>query len=178
VRGDASAINAQQLRGMALFESVGCTQCHSGPAFSGASVFDAGAPYRVFPAHATPEAERLQLTRDPGRAAPGSERGVWRIPSLRNVALTAPYFHNGSVDTLEEAVRIMARTQLRLAVDDGDVPPPTVVWSRHDEAVQLADLVRLTNADVQAIVAFLESLSGDVLVRRAARLRPVSLARE
>jgi cytochrome c peroxidase len=178
VRGDASALDAQQLRGMALFESVGCTQCHSGPAFSGASVFEASAPYRAFPAYAMPETDRLQLTRDPGRAAPGSERGVWRIPSLRNVALTAPYFHNGSVDTLEEAVRIMARGQLRLPVGDDAPPVPMVVWSRHDEAAQLASQPRLTNADVQAIVAFLESLSGDELMRRAAKPRPASLARE
>ena len=41
-----------------------------------------------------------------------ADRGMWRVPTWRNVALTAPYFHNGSVSTLDEAVRVMAKTQL------------------------------------------------------------------
>jgi cytochrome c peroxidase len=46
---------------------------------------------------------------------------MWRVPTWRNVALTAPYFHNGSVATLDEAVRLMAKTQLNKNLNDKDV---------------------------------------------------------
>ena len=49
------------------------------------------------------------------------DRGVFRVPSLRNVALTAPYFHDGSAPALADAVRIMARSQLGRALEDQDV---------------------------------------------------------
>lgn len=118
VRGDSGALSEQQLRGMALFETVGCVHCHAGPHFSGAGVFDGGAPYRAFPSLGQPELRHLNLDADSGLAAPGSSPGVWRIPSLRNVAVTAPYFHNGSVNDLREAVRIMARAQLGISVGE------------------------------------------------------------
>jgi cytochrome c peroxidase len=46
---------------------------------------------------------------------------MFRVPTLRNVARTAPYFHNGSVPTLQEAVRVMAKTQLDMDLKDGDI---------------------------------------------------------
>jgi len=144
VRGDRSALDPAQQRGMALFEDYGCRICHAGPNFSGASVFDSGNPYRAFPAlpvFATPYVIRHRLTQDLGRAEPGSRQGVWRIPSLRNVARTAPYFHNGSVARLEDAVRIMASAQLGR---------PTDRLNRNS----------VPDRDVADIVAFLKALSG------------------
>ena len=61
------------------------------------------------------EENKYHLTKDGGRfetTHQEADRGFWRVPSWRNVAITAPYFHNGSVETLDEAVRVMAKTQL------------------------------------------------------------------
>lgn len=153
VRGDRTALGEAQVRGMKLFENYGCRICHSGPNFSGASLFDPAMPFRAFPAlpmFATPYVVRYRLTQDLGRAAPGARQGLWRVPSLRNVALTAPYFHNGSVDRLEDVVRIMVTAQLGRPTDKSD----------HNT---------ITGKEVADIVAFLNSLSSDRLV--AARTR-------
>lgn len=168
VRGDENALSAAQLRGMELFQSVGCILCHSGPNFSGASVFDPPpAPQRIFPVRYSPEyMERYGLTRDAGANAPGSKRGVWRIPSLRNVALTAPYFHNGSVDSLREAVRIMATVQRGRKVGN-DAGERRIVWSKQDRTITRAGPAPLSERDVDDIVAFLESLSSEPLAARS-----------
>jgi cytochrome c peroxidase len=166
VRGDEKALSAAQLRGMELFQSVGCILCHSGPNFSAASVFDPPpATQRIFPVYASPKyVNRYKLTSDTGANAPGSNRGVWRVPSLRNVALTAPYFHNGSVDNLAEAVRIMATVQRgKMIGNDGY---RTVVWSKQDRTISRIDSVALSDRDVDDIVAFLKSLSSDSLSAR------------
>jgi cytochrome c peroxidase len=67
---------------------------------------------------------RYQLTEDLGRyeftGMPG-EKYMWRVPPLRNIELTAPYFHNGSVSTLEEAIRVMAKTQTNKEISDSTV---------------------------------------------------------
>lgn len=164
VAGDRRALTPRQVRGMALFESVGCVRCHAGPNFSGASVFDGGAPYRAFPALPSADVQRLGLTLDKGRAASDSDPGVWRIPSLRNVALTAPYFHNGSVRTLKEAVRIMAEAQLGLRM--GETPAQVVRAdggrSTPELRTQLARSLR--TEDLDALVAFLQALSSERLM--------------
>lgn len=171
VRGDASALRPQQLRGMALFQSVGCIECHSGPNFSGASLFETGAPLRPFPAFPSPLAERRDLLADRGAAAGGARQGVWRVPSLRNVALTSPYFHNGSVDELSEAVRIMANAQLGRPV--GAVPADRgLVWDDGERV--LASVGRrapLGDDEVADLVAFLRALSSDRLLAMSPRER-------
>jgi cytochrome c peroxidase len=169
VRGDVSALNAAQLRGMELFQSVGCIQCHSGPNFSGASVFDkAPNTQRLFPVFDSPEyVARYNLTGDVGTNAVGSKQGVWRIPSLRNVALTAPYFHNGKVDSLAEAVRIMATVQRGKRI--GGSSERTVIWSQQDRTISRVETAALSDRKVSDIVAFLESLSSDMLLARVAR---------
>lgn len=159
VRGDAGALTPLQLKGMALFESVGCVHCHAGPNFSGASAFDGSAPYRAFPARTLPDLSPLQLAADPGRAPAGSAAGVWRIPSLRNVAVTAPYFHNGSVTELKEAVRIMARTQLGLTIGDAPAMAVRVGPEGQSSTLVVQPALAITASDVDALTAFLESLT-------------------
>ncbi|MFO1265557.1 MAG: hypothetical protein U1F67_01355 [Rubrivivax sp.] len=69
-------------------------------------------------------ANALVLPQDPGRYARSgkeADRNQWRVPSLRNLAYTAPYLHNGSVDTLENAVRVLASTELGLVLTDAQV---------------------------------------------------------
>jgi cytochrome c peroxidase len=166
VRGDAHALSPAALRGMALFESLGCVACHSGPNFSGASLFDTAAPLRLFPANRTPFEARYGFTRDLGLAAPGTGRGVWRVPSLRNVALTAPYFHNGSVNDLAEAVRVMASAQLGRLTREDTGPGRFVVWSAPDRMLSSVDRSALSDQQVDDIVAFLRALTSDRLAPR------------
>jgi len=136
--GDKTALSASAERGMRLAESVGCTACHNGPVFAGPSLPDGDGYYMMFPIKTTAAYEaRYHLSEDPGRytlTRVAADRNTWRVQQWRNVALTAPYFHNGSVPTLDEAVRVMARTQL-----GRDLSP-----------AQVADLV-----------AFLGSLTGE-----------------
>jgi cytochrome c peroxidase len=169
VRGDETALSAAQLRGMELFQSVGCVLCHSGPNFSGASLFDPSpSPQRLFPVFpAQKYVERYQLTRDIGANAPGSKQGVWRIPSLRNVALTAPYLHNGSVDSLSEVVRIMATGQRGKRISNDVDGSRSVVWSKQNRTISRVESVPLSDRDVDDIVAFLKSLSSESLVARS-----------
>lgn len=168
VRGDEKALSAAQLRGMALFQTVGCILCHSGPNFSAASVFDPPpATQRIFPVFNSAKYEaRYNLTKDVGANEKGSAQGVWRVPSLRNVALTAPYFHNGSVDNLPEAVRIMATVQRGKRISNDANDNMTVIWSRQDKTIARIESVPLSDRDVNDIVEFLKSLSSDALAAR------------
>lgn len=167
VRGDRSALSESQQRGMSLFRSLGCAVCHSGPNFSAASIFSTGSGYRVFPVNRDEELEqRYDLIADRGHynsregSSEQGERGAWRVPSLRNVALTAPYFHNGSVATLEEAVRVMARLQLGIRLE-ADAPQEQwrAFWSESEGRFYASAGNVLSNQDVDDLVAFLEGLS-------------------
>lgn len=174
VHGDHHALTSAQQRGMALFQSTGCINCHSGPNFSAASLFDEQSPQsplRSFPTFDTPYRERYQLARDIGAATPGSDRGVWRVPSLRNVALTAPYFHNGSVDNLEEAVRIMASSQLRATLSNEPRRARAISWLEQGKNLSVVDRPTLSDQDVTDIAAFLNALSSDELVAKTRKGR-------
>jgi cytochrome c peroxidase len=107
--GEPGAMTAEEEEGYGLFKTYGCIACHQG-------VNVGGNLFQRFGIFLDPLAGRPALTpADQGRfTLTGDERDrrVFRVPSLRNVALTAPYFHDGSAATLEEAVTIMARSQL------------------------------------------------------------------
>ena len=124
VKGDKPALDEQQQRGMQAFADVGCVSCHSGPAFNGPWTADHVLTMQ-FPTFAdNAYVEKYRLTEDQGRfdvTGKEADRHFFKIPTLRNVALTAPYFHNGSVATLEEAVRVMAKTQLNKDLADAQV---------------------------------------------------------
>ncbi|MEW8508470.1 MAG: cytochrome c peroxidase [Candidatus Thiodiazotropha sp.] len=165
VRGDSSALSAQQIRGMALFESTGCILCHSGPNFSAASIFSEDIPFRLFPSVPDTEYEmRHRLSDDPGAASKtvDSAAGVWRIPSLRNVNRTGPYFHNGSVATLEEAVRIMAHVQLNKTLSNNRIDDSSIQWLSGDQRLLVAPEQALSDSEVGEIVAFLKALDGEL----------------
>lgn len=141
VKGDQEAMSQQALRGMDEFQSVGCVACHFGINFSGPPVPMGEGFYELFPNYKGSQYDQKYnlLSDDLGRhEVTGQEihKRLWRMPSLRNIALTAPYFHNGAVATLDEAVRVMAMTQLRK---------------------------ELTDQQVNDIVAFLKSLTGEFL---------------
>jgi cytochrome c peroxidase len=162
VRGELNALSPSQIRGMHQFQRFGCVQCHSGPNFSGASLFDGQAPMRIFPVYPTPYEQEFGLTQDSGAATPGSGRGIWRVPTLRNVALTGPWFHNGSVSDLSQVVRIMASVQLGYT-------GRYLVWSDDHKAMTRLDRPKIDEATVQDLVSFLHALSSDSLVARLAK---------
>lgn len=96
--GDTNALTDAQKRGLALFEKVGCADCHTPPLFSDYEFHNAG----VGMDKPKPDPGRKEVTKK------DEDMGAFRVPSLRNVADTAPYFHDGSAKTLEEAVALMA----------------------------------------------------------------------
>jgi cytochrome c peroxidase len=99
LKGDAGALTPEELNGYRLFKSLGCSSCHQG-VNAGGNLFQR---HGIFHPLASPKPEIL------------------RVPSLRNVATTAPYFHDGSAPTLEDAVRKMAYAQLNSTLTDRQV---------------------------------------------------------
>ncbi len=104
LKGDKKALNAQESAGYQLFKESGCVACHNGPAVGGNSFQKMGL---VEPYKATSAAEgRSAVTGDE------ADRFNFKVPTLRNVEMTYPYFHDGAADTLNQAVEIMGRIQL------------------------------------------------------------------
>ena len=127
--GDDAAMSDEQKRGLALFMDSGCSACHSGVNFGGQDYYPFGVVDRPG-ADVLPEGDR-------GRFAvteTAADDYVFRAAPLRNVAITAPYFHSGAVWSLPEAVDIMATAQLG---------------------------TELAEEDIGAIVAFLDGLTGE-----------------
>lgn len=104
LQGDDKALTAEALAGYQLFKQSGCVACHNGPNLGGTSYQKMGViePYTS----ASAEVGRAAVT---GKDA---DRFLFKVPTLRNVELTYPYFHDGEAATLEEAVDIMGRLQL------------------------------------------------------------------
>ncbi len=136
LRGDKAALSRDEKSGYAKFKSYGCVSCHQGINVGGNMYQKFGAMREPAPdAAIAADQGRFELT---GRAA---DRHMFRVPSLRNVALTAPYFHDGSVATLDEAVGAMFKYQLG-----------------RDAPLQ----------DQAQIVHFLQALSGETMPPRGA----------
>ena len=104
LRGDKQAISAEEKAGYELFKSAGCVACHNGPAVGGRSFQKMGlvAPYVT----SNPSQGRYDVTKNE------ADRMVFKVPSLRNIELTYPYFHDGGAKTLSQAVQTMGRLQL------------------------------------------------------------------
>jgi cytochrome c peroxidase len=108
--GDIAALNAQERKGLEKFVSVGCIQCHSGQGLGGTSFQKLGLvkPYK------TKDMGRYEVTKK------RRDKFKFKVPLLRNIEKTAPYFHDGSIKTLDEAITVMAEYQLgkELAKED------------------------------------------------------------
>lgn len=130
LRGEAPLAEDAR-RGLALFLDLGCVACHDGPAVGGRRLqrFGVVRPYAEATGSDPVDEGRHAVTGDE------ADRFVFKVPMLRNVAETAPYFHDGSVAELGQAIRVMADVQLGRQLPD---------------------------ADVAAIEAFLRSLTGAV----------------
>jgi cytochrome c peroxidase len=125
LEGEDAALSDAELKGLGTFMTVGCHSCHNGAVIGGNAYHKLGViePYE---------------TEDPGRfAVTGSEadRQVFKVPSLRNIEKTGPWFHDGSKKTLDDTIRTMARHQLGRT---------------------------LTHEQVESIRSFLASLTGEV----------------
>lgn len=116
--GDAGALGPDQKEGYATFKAVGCVACHQGANVGGNMLQRFGVMGDYFK-------DRGDLTEaDNGRfnvTHNEADRFVFRVPSLRNVEYTAPYFHDGSAKTLERAIQVMAKYQLGRSLSDRQV---------------------------------------------------------
>lgn len=117
LRGDDNSMSRQELAGLQTFITVGCAGCHNGALLGGTSIqkFGVVRDYWLATGSSSVDPGRFNATKQE------ADRYVYRVPMLRNVAKTAPYFHDGSVDRLEEAVRIMSEVQLGRALAAGEV---------------------------------------------------------
>lgn len=126
LHGNHKALTAAELRGFKLFTDLGCMTCHTGE-FVGGSMFQKVGVASAWPNQG--DQGRFEVTKLP------SDRMIFKVPGLRDITKTAPYFHDGSAKTLEDAVTLMARYQV------GE---------------------ELAPADVQAIVSWLGALTGEL----------------
>ncbi|HOK46089.1 MAG TPA: cytochrome-c peroxidase [Bryobacteraceae bacterium] len=124
--GDNSALTEQEKAGLNKFLELGCQTCHMGVLLGG-NLYQKLGLMKAYPDTSDPG--RFQVTKSE------ADRMVFKVPSLRNVEKTGPYFHNGKVATLEQAVTEMAEYQLGKAV---------------------------TRAEVESVVAFLKALTGEL----------------
>lgn len=134
--GDKTALDASQQRGLKIFEDD-CATCHTPPIFSGFRFFNAG----IGMDKEKPDLGRMDVTKDE------ADKGKFRTPALREVANTAPYFHDGSAKTLEEAVGIMAKG----GIDNANLSAGFKGLRGETPSDQ----------DIADLVAFLKALSGE-----------------
>lgn len=116
--GDEAALTAQEKHGFDLFNSAGCAMCHVGKAMGGQSFELMGLARDYFADRGSvkkPDNGRFNVTNDE------KDRHRFKVPILRNIALTFPYFHDGSTSDLNEAVDVMAKYQLGLDLPDADL---------------------------------------------------------
>jgi cytochrome c peroxidase len=132
--GDKSAISEEAQSGWELFRGTGCIRCHSGPNFSDSKFYRLGTTFR-----------------DRGRGAVTGEKRdfyAFRTPGLRDVARTAPYMHDGSMETLTQVVEFYYRG--------------APIQSPDGLPLDIAPLLGQSYSEIAAIVAFLEALNGEI----------------
>jgi cytochrome c peroxidase len=131
VKGDIAALKEQEKRGLRTYMETGCMTCHSSTYFGGQiyQKFGLFGPYWKYTKSEPIDEGRYVVTKN------DADKYVFKVPVLRNVAKTSPYFHDGSVNKLEDAVWIMGKIQLGK---------------------------ELNNSQVEEIVTFLKSLTGKI----------------
>jgi cytochrome c peroxidase len=117
LEGDDSALSAHELEGYRLFKQYGCVACHQGKNIGGNIFQRFGVMLDYFADREASGADlgRFNVTRREG------DRYVFKVPSLRNIALTAPYFHDASADNLYQAVGLMGLYQLGVTLPEDEV---------------------------------------------------------
>src|SRR5215470_10307255 len=117
LRGETHALPPRAQAGLEHFMSRGCVACHNGVGIGGQMLQKFGLVEEYWKATGSQEIDtgRFGVTQDP------ADLYVFKVPSLRNVAMTPPYFHDGSVATLDAAVRVMGRVQLGVTLPDAEI---------------------------------------------------------
>lgn len=118
LNGAANELGEQALRGWQRFDELGCVRCHNGINLGGNSYQQLGAAIPYYGEERTAAPQDLGLM---GRSGREQDRHVFKVPSLHHVATTAPYFHDGSVPTLEAAIAEMAQYQLGRQLSGQDI---------------------------------------------------------
>ena len=137
IYGNRNALSAQQRRGLRIFRGKGnCTACHIGPTFTDEEFHNTGVAWRDGKLQ---DAGRFAITGEP------DHKGAFKTPTLREVARTAPYMHDGSLATLQDVIDFY---------DDGGRKNPHL-----DPELQP---LRLTKEEKTELLAFLKSLTGTV----------------
>lgn len=131
LKGDTKALSDDEKKGLETFMNVGCTNCHIGPAIGGNMFqkFGLFKDYRLFTKSKTEDTGRMMVTKSE------VDKDQFKVPSLRNIEKTAPYFHDGSVADLREVISIMGSIQLNK---------------------------KLSDAEITSIKTFLQSLTGEI----------------
>jgi len=120
IAGDHKALTPRERQGLSLFVQRGCITCHTGAQAGGTSFQRVGT---VFPWPNQTDQGRADITHFP------PDRMVFKVPSLKNIAETAPYFHDGSTPTLEGAIRLMGHHQLGVELPKDEVEA-MAAWMR------------------------------------------------
>jgi len=126
LKGDQNALAPEEKTGFNEFVNAGCQACHAGQLIGG-NVYQKIGLAKAYPDTSDPGREKITHAE--------SDRMFFKVPSLRNIEKTAPYFHNGKVKTLEEAVTVMGEYQI------GN---------------------KLTDSEVRSIVTWLKTLTGEI----------------
>jgi len=108
LKGDEDALTPEELAGLSKFIDAGCATCHNGVVIGGNSYKKMG----LVESYETGDLGRYEVT------GLENDKQVFKVPSLRNIVHTGPYFHDGSVETLDEAIRLMAKHQLGKDADE------------------------------------------------------------
>ncbi len=121
LKGETDTLNAEELKGHQLFMEFGCATCHVGKAMGGQSYEKMGRTKDFFTGRKLTDADngRYNVTKDE------ADRHKFKTPTLRNIAVTEPYFHDGSTSDLEEVVRVMAEYQIGKTMTDDQVTAVT-----------------------------------------------------
>ncbi len=112
LQGDSQALTNEEKAGFNVFVETGCQICHAG-AYLGGSMYQKLGVMKPYPDASDPGREKVTKNE--------ADRMVFKVPGLRNIAETKPYYHNGKVQSLEQAVSIMADCQLGKTLNDGQV---------------------------------------------------------
>jgi cytochrome c peroxidase len=117
LRGTPDALSAAERKGLKTFIETGCVDCHKGPGLGGLGFRKFGVVSEYWKATGSQDVDkgRFGVTKDP------TDLYKFKVPGLRNVSMTPPYFHDGVVDALPRAVRIMAKVQLDAELSDPEV---------------------------------------------------------
>lgn len=131
ISGDSLALNDTEIKGLKTFMDVGCTTCHSGALLGGNMFMKFGLSTNYWELTNSPTIDSGKYVVTKNEA----DMFVFKVPSLRNIEKTSPYFHDGSVADLKEAIQIMSKTELNK---------------------------ELTTEQVDEINTFLSALTGDI----------------